>query len=482
MNRNYRAALAALSCVPLLLAAGCTAGEDPAGETVHPEIGVVERVVEDTGIVVYRDPYSVIPVVSGKILSCTFEEGDAVAAGQTLYVIDSSDLEDQIVQAALSVKRAEEALAQSAAACEDLTVTASAEGNVTELYVHVGDFVSAGTPIAQVVDSANLTLTVPFAKEDAAAMEPGSPALVSFSSYSGQVTGTVERVYDAPTALAGGREGVYVEISFRTPGALTAGTTATAEVGAAACMEAGEVAAATQQSIYTAQSGQVLTLSIDVGSAVTSGQTVMTLKNASLTNAAANAALELESARVNLTQLEAGREDYVLLAPADGIMTSRLSKAGDFAAAASPVATLAEADSMCVQADIDEIYIDRIWPGQEASVTFTTDSGEQRTYAACVRKVDDTGVTSGGVTDYTVELELDGNEGLKAGMNVAVSIVTVRKEGCLRIPAEAVSGNTVQVLRDGTAREVEVTTGAVGDRYIEIVDGLTEEDAVLLPG
>ena len=116
MNRNYRAALAALSCVPLLLAAGCTDGEDPAGETVHPEIGVVERVVEDTGIVAYRDPYSVIPVVSGKILSCTFEEGDAVAAGQTLYVIDSSDLEDQIVQAALSVKRAEEALAQRAAA------------------------------------------------------------------------------------------------------------------------------------------------------------------------------------------------------------------------------------------------------------------------------------------------------------------------------------------------------------------------------
>lgn len=112
---------------------------------------------------------------------------------------------------------------------------------MTELYIHVGDFVSAGTAIAQVVDSANLTLTVPFAKEDAAAMGPGSPALVSFSSYSGQVTGTVERVYDAPTALAGGREGVYVEIRFRNPGALTAGTTATAEVGTAACMEAGAV-------------------------------------------------------------------------------------------------------------------------------------------------------------------------------------------------------------------------------------------------
>ena len=174
-------------------------------------------------------------------------------------------------------------------ACTDLTVPAHASGTVTEVYVHVGDYVNTGTAIASLVDSANLTLTVPFAAEDAAAMAPGNTAAITFPGQAGTVTGTVERVYDTSTALSGGREGVYVEFSFRNPGAVLSGTAALASVGGAACMEAGTVANATEQSIYATQSGQVASLPIQAGTAVTAGQTVMTLENASLTNAVTNA-------------------------------------------------------------------------------------------------------------------------------------------------------------------------------------------------
>lgn len=211
------AALAALACVPALLAAGCAAEGGQEAKTVKAEIGTVENLVEDTGTVTYRDPYAIIPVVNGKVLSCSFEEGDAVTAGQELYVIDSTDLEDRITQAELSLRSAEEACAQSTAAYADLTVTASAAGSITAVYVHVGDYVSVGTPIAEVVDSANLTLTVPFSKMDAAAMVPGSPAVISFTSYSGQVTGEVERVYDTPTALEGGGKGSVWRLPSGTP-------------------------------------------------------------------------------------------------------------------------------------------------------------------------------------------------------------------------------------------------------------------------
>ena len=98
-----------------------------------------------------------------------------------------------------------------------------------------------------------------------------------------------------------------------------------------------------------------------------------------------------------------------------------------------------------------------------------------------MRLVDENGVTSGGVTDYTVELVLEDTSRLKAGMNVSVSIVTQRKEGCLRLPSEAVSGSTVQVLRDGQAVSVSVTTGITGGGYTEITAGLTGDDAVILP-
>ena len=106
--------------------------------------------MEDTGTVTYRDNYNIVPQVNGTVISCSFEEGDTVSAGQTLYELDAGDLEDQIEQAALSLDSAQASLSQAQAACADLTVTSYAAGTVTAVNVHVGDYVSTGSPIAQV--------------------------------------------------------------------------------------------------------------------------------------------------------------------------------------------------------------------------------------------------------------------------------------------------------------------------------------------
>lgn len=465
----------------LVLLGGCSGSDEDAYRTVSPDIGPVEYRVEDTGTVTYADNYTIVPTVSGTVETCTFAEGDTVTAGQVLYTIDTRALEDQIEQAGLSVDSAQAALSQAQAACADLSVVSHAAGTVTAVSVHVGDMISAGTPVAQVVDNVNLKLTVPFAPEDAAALVPGSAAVISFPGMAGTLPGTVVRVYDTPVALSGSRTGINVEFSFQNPGTLSSQTTATASVGGVQCMEAGAITYNTEQSIYAVQSGQVLTLSLQEGQAVTAGQTVCTLKNDSLTNAVTNASLQLRSAQTSLAQLTDQLEDYTITAPADGIILSRTVKQGDLAAAGSPMAVLAQPEALCVHASIDEQYIDRVGTGQSVSITFTTDTGEERTYTGSVRRVEETGVTSGGVTDYTVEIALDNTEGLRDGMNVSVSILTEGKEDCLRLPVRAVDGDTVQVLRNGKAETVTVETGMVGSSYIEILSGLTEADEVILP-
>ena len=130
---------------------------------------------------------------------------------------------------------------------------------------------------------------------------------------------------------------------------------------------------------------------------------------------------------------------------------------------------------------MDEIYIDKLFTGQDATVSFTDDSGQSREYSASVRRISQAGVTSGGVTNYTVELTLDDTDGLRSGMNVWVSIVTGARERCLRVPSEAVSGGVVQVQRGGKTEEVSVKTGISGGGYTEILEGLEEGDVVLLP-
>ena len=473
-NKGIRRRSALLAALALLALTGCRGADSEERQTLTPDIGTIENRVEDTGVAAYEDPVSIIPVVSGKILSCAVEEGDTVTAGQTLYVIDSRDLEDQIAQGEVSLRTASASLSQAQAACDDLTVRSSAAGTVTAVYFHVGDYVSAGVQMADLVDSSRLLLTVPFSQADAAALSPGDAATISFASTAGTVSGSVSRVYDTPTVLSGGRSGVYVEIAFQNPGAVAAGAVAFASAG-------GAVRYAVEQSIYASQSGQVQSALVEEGDTVVSGQAIALLKNDSLTNAATNAQLSLESAQLNLSQLEARREDYTITAPADGVILSRSAQAGDYAAAATPLATLAQAGALYVTVDIDELYIDRVQPGQEASVTFTDDSGQQRLYAGRVRRVDDSGVTSGGVTDYEVEVELEDTEGLRDGMNVSVSILTTYKEDCLRLPIQAVENGTVRLLRDGREETVSVTVGVSGGGYIEIVEGLSVDDTVILP-
>ena len=78
-------------------------------------------------------------------------------------------------------------------------------------------------------------------------------------------------------------------------------------------------------------------------------------------------------------------------------------------------------------------------------------------------------------------MELEDTEGLKAGMNVSVSILTTYKENCLRLPIQAVENGTVRLLRDGREETVSVTVGVSGGGYIEIVEGLSVDDTVILP-
>lgn len=470
-----------LSLAAALMLAGC-ADSDNSITTATAEIGAVESTVEDSGTAVHLDPYTIYPEVNGKIIQCSFEEGDSVQKGDALYTIDSTALEDQITQAQLSLKSAKQSLAQAKAACADLTVTAHASGTVTALYLHVGDLISAGSPIAEIEDQQNFTLTVPFTTAEAAAISPGAAAQITFTGYTGTVNGTVKRIYDTPSALNGGRQGSFVEITFANPGALSGSETAFAQVGDAMCMEAGTIAPGTKQTLYANQSGEILSLFLETGALVSAGQQIMTLKNDSLTNAAENAALAVETAQVNLNQLTAKRSDYTIYAPASGTILSRYAKSGDYAAAISTLAVLAEENSLGAEVAIDEIYIDKIYPGQSATLTFTDDAGQNYAYTAQVRRVDETGIVSGGVTDYTVELTLAESSALRAGMNVNVSILVGRSENCLRIPTAAIAGDhTVQLLVNGESEVVVVETGLSGGGYTEILSGLQEGDLVILP-
>ena len=90
------------------------------------------------------DSYVVNTLVSGEILSDTFEKGDEVEEGQLLYTIDSSNASSSLTQSQNSYSQAQNSYSQ---AVDAKYPTADMSGTVSEIYVNEGDSVNAGTEL-----------------------------------------------------------------------------------------------------------------------------------------------------------------------------------------------------------------------------------------------------------------------------------------------------------------------------------------------
>lgn len=120
--------------------------------------------------------------------------------------------------------------------------------------------------------------------------------------------------------------------------------------------------------------------------------------------------------------------------------------------------------------------------GQTATVT--PDGADAAVEGEIVR-IGVTADTSGTSASYPVTIGLTGDtSAMGNGSTASVVIVTSAAEQALAVPTSAVAVDgdrtTVSVLADGKAKEVTVTTGAVGSTWTEITDGLDAGDVVVL--
>ena len=475
---RFKKGIAVLICLCLTVGTLTGCGGNKA-ETVSPEIGTIEQTVEDTGIVVFEDSYSVTTTASGKILSVHFEEGDAVKKGQILYTIDSKDLKNQISSTKIGLEKANEAYNQSVKAVNDLTVKSYANGLVTKVYCKVGDFVSAGMKIADVVDSETLTLEVPFNLVDENIYN-GQSAQVIMNADGSVINGTVTKVYEAAQVLDGRQYGVNVEITIANPGALKQGDLAFAKIGDMSSVSEGSLKNKTEQGISATQSGQVQAIHISEGNKVYSGTTVMTIKNDALKNAVNSASLNIKDIKNTLSQLNSKLDDYNVVSPVDGVVTQKIAKETDIAAPGTPLAMIGDNGRLYIDMNVDEQYIKDIEIGQKAEAVI---QGEEDTvYTGSVDKISDSGIAMNGVTYYTVKIYLDSQDNLMEAMNMDVKIITSEKENVMKIPVSAVRGNKVTVLEGNKKVEKEIETGIKNKDYIEVLSGLSEKDKIVTGG
>ena len=445
--------------------------------TASVEKRSITNALTGSGTLQPADSYTVTTLVSGEVLSDTFEEGDIVEKDQLLYTIDSSDVSTTETQAQTNYTQALKAKYP----------TADISGTVSEVYVSNGDAVSAGTELCRISASNDMTIDFQFSYAKDGDFYVGQPAKIYLNGYAGYIDGTVAQIGSSSVANGTGMKMTTVRVKAANPGLVSGDCTASAVVGNYTSYGQTTVKIGTGSTITATASGKVSGLTLMPGDSVSSGQRICTITGDSVDNQLKNAKASLENAQDRL-------DDYMVTSPITGTVVEKTVKAGDNVGTGSnsnnTLCIIYDLTYLEMTLNIDELDIDNVEVGQ--TVNITSDAKAGQTYTGVVTKVSVVGNTSGGTTTYPVTVRIDETDGLRPGMNVDAEIVLSSADDVLAIPSLAVNrGDTVLVTSDSPSAAnaleqeapegyayVQVTTGVSDDSYIEITSGLQEGDTV----
>jgi multidrug efflux pump subunit AcrA (membrane-fusion protein) len=170
--------------------------------------------------------------------------------------------------------------------------------------------------------------------------------------------------------------------------------------------------------------------------------------------------------------------------PITGTITSLPVYVGSTVSPGVPVATVSKMDSLQLQTHVAERFISKMKIGIEAYIHFEAFPDER--FYATVSEISP-------VVDpltRTLELKLDFTgryDRVKAGMFAEIKIITEKKKGIVKIPADCLvkryGGYFVFVVIDGESVEKRaVTTGILIDNKLEIIKGLKPDEEIVIRG
>lgn len=146
--------------------------------------------------------------------------------------------------------------------------------------------------------------------------------------------------------------------------------------------------------------------------------------------------------------------------------------------------TIANGDKMMVTMNVDELDIGTMQVGLEAEITL--DAIENETFTGQIVSVSGNASSSGGSTQYPVEIVFDKTDAMLSGMNASVEVIVEQAENVLVIPLSAIQDDGTYSYvytkydesTDMLSGKVQVEIGLSDETNVEITTGLSEGDTV----
>ena len=193
--------------------------------------------------------------------------------------------------------------------------------------------------------------------------------------------------------------------------------------------------------------------------------------------------LRVASLDLRIAELSAQRESATVTAPFSGTVYRTAFKKGELVQTGDPILWLADLRRLRVRANVDQVDLGRVRAGQKMRVT--SNAWPNRSWSAVVSELvphvvvkDNRSVSEG------LALVKPPTDGLVPGMTVDVDIVVEDVGDVLQVPAAAVhaadGSSFVYRVDAGRAERIPVVVGRASVDAVEIVDGLDDEDRVIV--
>ena len=190
---------------------------------------------------------------------------------------------------------------------------------------------------------------------------------------------------------------------------------------------------------------------------------------------------QLEAAQARVGSINHNSSKTRITAPISGVVEKKLVDTGDYVNVGDPIVQIISKQRLRAHLPFPEHIGAQLKPGLKVRLTTPTSSKTVETVIHELKPL----ITEGSRTVDVIADVVD-QEGWQPGASVNGTVVLGELASALMVPEQSVvlrpAGSVVYVVRDNIAHQVVVKTGLNQDGMVEIVEGLSANDLVVVDG
>ena len=477
--------------------------------------GALNEAIQGSGTTTPAD--SVTYEITGKVLEWNVEAGQEVKAGDLLYVLDSSDAEDEMLEYEVDLEDLYEQRAEIQESIANQQVTAPFSGRIEDIQVEAGDDAQTGMTLATLVDDSAMKATLYFSYSYEDEMYVGMPVTLSVPDQMLTLDGTVTDIRYVDYTTTEGMKCFAVTVEAENPGSLTEGVTATCWAQSADGTELYAVSDAQLEFAHSATltaetSGEVTAVNPVDYQRVSAGETLFVIDASGYETQLETVEKQIDNYEKNIADLQESIDtEYTRYSDIDGTVVTAEYATNRMTGEDVGSVVVYNQESMEISVNVDELDVDYLEVGMPVTVYRSTSSDVvyyqgELTYLSLEATSGSSGVSTFAATITITPLE--GEEfDLSSGVTVYYSIDTGDGEGTgetvlaplsalctyddgyyLLVQADSRPDNAIDPAEMGGSvtdypegyYAVPVEAGDYNEQYVQILSGVDQDATVFL--